>query len=149
MVKLHQYGNAEKLLRKAVSTSPKNASHLAFYKMGQLFQAKGEFKKAKMWFRRALRQKSDDATYNIFLGDHLFGSGQISQAEFYFRRASKCSKGPVDEAYFNLGRTMQARGRYTEALKCYRRALKISPKYTLALKQLKDVELAIQEMNFK
>ena len=62
----------------------------------------------------------------------------------YSRRAVECSDGSIEEAWLNLGDALRAQGRLDEAKDCYRKAIAIDPKYTIAKKRLKDVERAIQ-----
>jgi tetratricopeptide (TPR) repeat protein len=65
------------------------------------------------------------------------------QAERHFLRALKCSEGCVEEACFNLGGISLGKRNYTDAIKYYREALKIDPKYKIAKERLADTELAL------
>ena len=122
---------------------PPKALPVAYSRMGHLFQAKGDFKKASFWYRKAVRQKPHDATYHIFLADGVFRRGLLKHAEAHFRRALKCSEGCLDEAYFNLGGILLGARKYSEAIKCYEEALKIDPKYKIAKVRLDDAKLAL------
>ena len=55
--------------------------------------------------------------------------------------------GSIDEAYFNLGGILLGRRNYLEAIKCYKEALKIDPKYQIAKERLEDAELALLMTN--
>ncbi len=112
--------------------------------MGNLFRAKGEFKKASFWYRRGLRADPKYGDAYIYLGVVAFDSGLLNQAEKFSRKAIDCSAESIDEAYFNLGSVFVAKRRYQEAIKCYRKAIKIDPKYTIAKKRLKDALLVLQ-----
>lgn len=144
---LSRYAEAEKALRRGMMFCPEDALLIAYTRLGKLFKEKGDYKRAAYWYRKAVKQKPHDATYHIFLADNAFKFGFLKQAEKHFRHALKCSEGSVDEAYFNLGSIMLGRGNYAEAIKCYREALEIDPKYKIAKKRLEDAELALLMVN--
>jgi tetratricopeptide (TPR) repeat protein len=140
---LFRYDVAERVLRHGMKLVPPKGLVSIYAQMGTLFKQKGDYKQAAFWYRKAVKQKPQDATYHIFLADNAFIFGFLKQAEKHFRNALKCSEGSVDEAYFNLGGILLGRRDYPEAIKCYREALKIDPKYKIAKKRLEDVELAL------
>lgn len=149
--KLHQYAQAEKALRRSITLFKKDSKRVrsaavrsASVEMGQLLREKGDLKKASFWYRRALRADPKYGDAYIFLGDIAFKGGLLKQAEAYYRKAIRHPDSCVDEAYFNLGGVLVAERRYREAIKCYRKALKINPKYGIAKKRLRDTELALQ-----
>jgi tetratricopeptide (TPR) repeat protein len=111
--------------------------------MGEIYKGKGDFKKAAFWYRKALKQKPQDATYYIYLGDNAFKYGLFKQAKNYFRSALRCSEGCLDEAYFNLGGILLGERNYSEAVKCYEHALKIDPKNKTTKERLDDAKLAL------
>jgi Tfp pilus assembly protein PilF len=67
--------------------------------LGHLVEAKGDFKQAAVWYRKAVKQKPQDADYHSFLGHNAFKHGLLKQSEAHYRRALKCSEGCLDEAY--------------------------------------------------
>lgn len=140
---LFHYAMAERALRHAIKLVPEKALAGAYARMGHLFKKKGDYKEAAFWYRKAVKRKSQDATYHIFLADNAFNFGFLKQAEKHFRAALNCSEGAVDEAYFNLGGILLGRRNYPEAVKYYREALRIDPKYKIAKERLDDAELAL------
>jgi tetratricopeptide (TPR) repeat protein len=140
---LFQYMVAERALRRAIKLIPKKALVSAYAQMGKLFKKKGDYKQAAFWYRKAVKQKPQDATYHIFLADNAFNFGFLKRAEKHFGNALKCSEGSIEEAYFNLGGILLGRRKYTEAIECYREALKIDPKYKIARERLDDAKLAL------
>ena len=140
---LAQYAAAEKAIRRAITLCPKKALPIIYSRMGHLFQAKGNFKQASFWYRKAVNKKPQDATWHIFLASNVFKRGLLKQSEAYYRRALKCSEGCFDEAYFNLGGILLAKRNYSEAIKCYKESLKIDPKYKIAKHRLDDAQLAL------
>ena len=139
-IQLSQYAQAKKALRNAMTLSKGNGKmiRLTSVQMGHLFDAKGDLKKTSFWCRRGLRADPKYGTAYIYLGHIAFRSGQINQAEKFYRKAIKRSAQSLDETYFNLGGVLLAAGRYEEAIKCYRKAIEIDPKYSIAKKRLKD-----------
>ena len=125
----------------------KKRSLLHTEQLGHLSAAKGDFKQASIWYRKALSPNPKDATHCIFLGSNAFQRGLLKQSEAYYRRALKCSEGCLEEAYFNLGGILLGKRNYSEAIKCYQEALKIDPKYGIPKKRLDDAKLAHLMLN--
>jgi len=146
-IDLARYAEAEKAIRQTITFCPQKALPIAYSQMGHLFKAKGDFKLAASWYRKASNHKPQDATYHIFLGSNAFKRGLLKQCETYCRRALKCPKGCLDEAYFNLGGILLGKRKYAEAIECYQEALKIDPKYKIARERLDDAKLALLLMN--
>ena len=140
---LAQYRTAEKAIRRAIVLCPERALPVAYSRMGHLLQAKGELKRAAIWYRKAVKQKPKDATYHIFLASNAFKWGSHKQSKAHYYRALECSEGSLDEAYFNLGGIFLGERNYPEAIKNYEAALKIDPKYKIAKQRLDDAKLAL------
>jgi tetratricopeptide (TPR) repeat protein len=64
----------------------------------------------------------------------------LQDAAAVHRRATRCKEGCIDEAFLNLGFVLRALERYSEARKCFQRALEIDPKYKEAKEALADIE---------
>jgi len=143
LVALAQYAKAEKAIRRAIELCPVKSRSFPYAQMGHLNRARGDFKQAAVWYRKAIKNKPQDATFHIFLGSNAFQHGLHKQSEAHYRRALKCSEGCLDEAYFNLGGILLGKRKYLEAIECYREALKIDPKYKIAKERLDDAELAL------
>lgn len=142
-VELGRYAEAEKAIRRAITFCPTKALPNPYAQMGHLFEAKGDFKRAAIWYRKASKLRPKDATFHIFLGCNASKRGLLKQAEVYHRHALKCSEGCLDEAYFLLGGILLGERNYSEAIKCYQEALKIDPKYKIAKEGLDDAKLAL------
>lgn len=140
---LFRYTAAEKAIRRAMALCPQNNLRFSCWRMGDIFQAKGNFKQAAFWYRKAIKEKPQEATYHNFLGNNAFKQGALKQAEKYLRRAIlQCSEGCLEETYFNLGGILLGKRKYAEAIKCYEETLKINPKYKIAKERLDDAKLA-------
>ena len=61
-----------------------------------------------------------------------------------YRQATRCTTGCTDEAFFNLGLVLRAQERFEEAAGCFREAIRIDPKYRVAKRALRDVELCLR-----
>ena len=146
-VDLARYATAEKAILRAIALCPQKMLHIAYLRMGHLFNSKGDFKQAAFWYRKAVNQKPQDATYHIFYADNFFKQGLLKRAQTHLRRALKCSEGSIEEAYFNLGGIFLGKRNYSEAIRCYEEALKIDPKYSIAKKRLDDAKLALLIVN--
>lgn len=150
-IQLSQYAQAEKALRRSIALFKKDNKRLrsvgirsASVEMGRLFREKGGLQKASFWYWRALRADPKYGDAYIFLGDIACRRGLLNQAEEFYLKAINCSAQSIDEAHFNLGGVLLARRRYQEAIKCYRKAIEIDPKYAIAKKRLKDALLVLQ-----
>jgi tetratricopeptide (TPR) repeat protein len=142
---LCRFAEAEAAHIKALTLAPKARRHFVHRQLGHLEEARGNLRQAMHWFRRGARGRPDDAGSWIFCGHIAFAQGRLKQAEKFNRRALCCKEGAIDEAWFNLGGALLAQDRLEEARECYLKAIAIDPKYAIAKKRLKDVELAIAE----
>ena len=52
-IELARYPEAEKAIRQAIAFCPQKALPIAYLQMGHLFRAKGDFKLAADWYRKA------------------------------------------------------------------------------------------------
>jgi tetratricopeptide (TPR) repeat protein len=135
-----RYGEALSALRRALRLCPPKGRHVVQAHFGHLYTKKGEFRRAEAWFRKALAGDPRNATWHVFLGALLAVSGRLKEAEAVHRKATRCSDGCIDEAYLNLGLVLRAQQRYSEAHACFQKALKITPGYKEARRQLEDME---------
>ena len=133
-------------LRRAIRLCPPKRLHLVYYRFGKVHKHRGAFRVAERWYRRAVDVSPSDATYRIFLGAFLARAGRLQEAEAVHRRAIRCKKGCIDEAFLNLGFVLRALERYSDARKCFQRALVIDPKYKAAREALSDVEHVIEKI---
>jgi tetratricopeptide (TPR) repeat protein len=143
LVALARYAEAEKALLKALKLCPAKQLSIPYLQMGNLVEAKGDFKNAAAWYRKAVKHNPQDADLYVYLGENAWKRGLHKQAEAHYRRALKCSEGRLDEAYGNLGGILLGRRNYSEAIKYRREALKLDPKRKLYKQRLEDAELAL------
>lgn len=111
--------------------------------IGQTHDWRGAFRLAEKWYQRAIAHDPGEASFRIFYGGMLARLGRFDEAAAVHRRAARCPRGCIDEAWHNLGLVRRAQRRYTEARRCFRRALQLDPKYREARQALADVEHVI------
>jgi tetratricopeptide (TPR) repeat protein len=141
--RLTHYQEARIALQRVIKKS-KQWHDVALIEMGHLYRSKGDLKKAANWYRKSVEAFPEDTPSLIFLGSVLARSGQLKEAEACHRRATECSEGDIDEAYFSLGLVLRAQGRYEEALQCFQKALELDPKYHPVKRQMKDLEKVLE-----
>ena len=141
-----RYTESLAALHRAVRLWPPKKLHLVYYRFGDIYKQRGAFRLAERWYRRAIEVSPSDATYRIFLGGFLARAGRLQEAEAVHRRATRCKNGCIDEAFLNLGFVLRALERYSDARKCFQRALDINPKYKPAREALSDVEHVIEKI---
>jgi tetratricopeptide (TPR) repeat protein len=139
LVAFARYAEARAAILRAIKLLPAERLDLPYSYMGSLYERKGEYLKAVEWYEKAAKVAPDDATYLIFMGGMLARAGRYSEAKKCHRRATKCTKGAIDEAYYNLGAVLLAEGRYKEASACFEKAVELDSKYKIAKQALKDV----------
>lgn len=75
------------------------------------------------------------------IGAYLIEQGNLYAAIEWFRRAMMASRY---ECYFyphfNLGRVYEAQGRWVEALREYKAAIDLNPKYTMAIQAFRKLQ---------
>jgi tetratricopeptide (TPR) repeat protein len=112
--------------------------------LGHLFHAAGNDSAAEDWYQKAIDAEPQDATWHIFLGGMLAKLGRLHEAEKVHRTAINCQRGPIGEAYLNLGFVLRAMERFQQAANCFREAIKLDPQCRLAKQALRDVERCIK-----
>lgn len=144
LVELHDYVGAKRAYAKAKRLCPPDKLAYVLIQMGFLAEARGNFRAGERWHLQAAKLRPADADFWIFAGVAAMRAGALKVAELHLRRALECSRGYLDEAWFNLGGVMLGRRRFEEARDCYRNALGLDPKYRLAKQRLRDVEEALR-----
>lgn len=95
---------------------------------------------AEEYCRRVIALAPDHASAYIYLGVCYKSTDRPADAEAQFRRATECTDGAIDEAWYNLGRVQTELGRTLDAEASYRHALAIDPEYEFAREALASLE---------
>ena len=140
---MFRYDEAEQVLHSAIQELSPDHLHLGYIHLGHVWRDRGDAAEAEKWYRKALDLEPDEAAYHVFLGACLHKKGDFAAAEGAYRRGTQCSKGPVHEAYHNLGLALRAQERYEEALACFDKAIELDPEYSIAIAAKSDVEKTI------
>ena len=144
LIEFALYDEAGAVLDQAEAVIPAERRHLVLAQRGHQLERMGDYSGSEEFHLKAHELDPDDATYLIYAGSVASRRGDIARAETLARKAISCSKGCIDEAYFNLGGCLLAQKRYEEARDCYLRAIEIDPDYSIAKKRLADVERVIK-----
>ena len=147
---LWQYGEARRAFRRAIALAPCQESYprgdnaatalrSAYTEMGSLYMQKCSYPTAERWFRRAIAADPGHASGHIYLGAVLARQGRLAEAERIHRRGCHCRRGCVDDAHLNRGLVLRALEQFREAEACFRKTLKLNPKYAMARTGLRDM----------
>lgn len=122
---LRRFGDAFELLdrMKRWETKPSVASSMAEH-----FDAKHDYVKAEGWYRRRAELEPESTVGTILLSVFLARRGRLEEAKDVQLRATHL-EGDPDEAWFNHGLILRAQGKFAEAAKSVREAIRIDPRY--------------------
>src|SRR5215813_3151178 len=101
-IALYEYARYEESkveIRKAIRDCKPESLYIVLCHMGHLYQQKGDYNRAAVWYRRATESNPSDAGCLIYLGSTLALQGKLIEAEDCHRKATKCKWGAIDEAY--------------------------------------------------
>lgn len=128
---------AERHYRRAVRLAPRFA--LAHNNLGLLLSHRGKTDEAIRHYHLAIKADSELAEAYSNLGLALTDKEEFDKAENAFRRALEVRRNQdrtYPEAHNNLARSLYIQGRYEEAAKEYRAAVREDPEYVLAIRAL-------------
>jgi tetratricopeptide (TPR) repeat protein len=138
------FDEAEHALKRGLELAPATKRFYLLADLGRVYQRRGDRAAAERFYRDAIAADPDDTHGYIYLGALMASGGRLDEAEATHRRATRCPRGSVDEAYLNLGHILRARARYEEAIACFREAVRLDPHYKLAKDAMKDCKQALQ-----
>ncbi len=98
----------------------------------------GDYRGAVHAYERAIEQESDDPILHFNLGNVLYASQQLRDAQTAFRRAVELDSDYV-EAWNNLGTVLADLDEYEESVRAFEKALEIFPLYADAHYNLGDI----------
>ncbi len=151
LYRIDRFKDAKKALFKTMELTKESDDNFSWLlcRMGRIYEGSGHFHKAIECFKNAHLSNSNEATFLIYKGVLLLRIGKYSEAAETLIKATKCEKGYIDEAFYNLGIVRIAQSNYEEASEYFKKALEIDPKYKEAKQQLKDVTQALSILENK
>ena len=144
LVELARYEEAREVLRHAIRLCPADRLSIPYAQMGHLYKQRGNLRRAALWYRKATVASPTEADGYIYLGSVLALMGDLDGALKWHERGARSASGCIEEAHLNAGLVLRAMGRYAEAARAFRRALKIDSAYVEAQRALGDVEAALK-----
>jgi tetratricopeptide (TPR) repeat protein len=139
MTAMGQYKGAVDVLRKVKRLLAPEHLHRVHFRCGHIRQQAGDYRGAERWYRKAIDGQPDDSDYWVFLGGMMLTAGRHRDAEAVLRRATKCKRGCIEEAYLNLGYVLRGLGLYEQARTAFRRAIARDGSYAEAKVALGDM----------
>ena len=136
LVKLDRALDAREAFKLALRLLPTSRHRRIYNALAALELHADRYTAAEEYCRLAITLAPDHASAYIYLGVCYMSTDRIAEAEIQFTRATTCTDGAIDEAWYNLGRAQSVLGRTREAEISYRRALEIDPEYETALEEL-------------
>ena len=116
--------------------------HLAaqmYADLGALAWKRHDIEAAKNSYLESLRLLPDQYRANLNLGLMFYERGDLPEAQRYIERSLAIF--PTSPGYLALGRTLHSEGRDGEAAAAYRRALALTPDFSLAQQESKALTL--------
>jgi len=140
-----RYDEALRALNKSVRLAKPKYHAIPFALKGDLYKAKGNYRLAEQWYRKAIDIEPRNADWWAFLGSVLARQGRLAEAKDVWRKQIKLGTGATDEGYLNLGFIYRSEQKYKIALRNAEKALKIDPKYEEAKMLREDLLNALKE----
>jgi len=144
LVETGRYDAARKALSTATRLCPSDKLRIPYAQIGHLYKQKGNLRLAQKWYQKTIEADSRDAAGYIFMGSVFALQGKLNEAIQCHRKATRCKRGCVDEAYLNLGLVLRAKGELQLAQTALRKAIELDPEYTAAREAIEDVNAALQ-----
>jgi tetratricopeptide (TPR) repeat protein len=124
-----RYDEALKALNKSARLMKPKYRAIPYALKGHLFKAKGNYRLAEQWYRKAIEVEPRDAGWWAFLGSVLARQGRLSEAKDVWRKQIKLGSGATDEGHLNLGFIYRSEQKYKIALRHAEKAIAIDPNY--------------------
>ena len=125
---------AADLYKKSIASHP---TAEAYTFLGWTYSFMGRLDDAIEECRHAIKVDPDFGNPYNDIGAYLIEQGQFDEAIPWFEQAMQAKRYESPAfPHLNLGRVYERKGRWDEALDCYKKALTLNPNYALAKKAL-------------
>lgn len=128
-----RYDEAVKALNASIRLMKPKYRQVPYALKGHLYKAKGNYRLAENWYRKAIESDPRNADWWAFLGSVLARQGRLSEAKEVWRKQIKLNTGATDEGHLNLGLIYRAEQKYKHALRHVEKAIELDPDYEEAL----------------
>jgi tetratricopeptide (TPR) repeat protein len=139
-----RYDEALKALNKCGRLRKPKYLPLTYALKGNLFKAKGNYRLAEQWYRRAIELQPRDGNYWALLGEVLVNQGRLSEAKEVWRKQIELGSGATEEGHLHLGYIYRAEQKYEIAIRHAEKAIAIDPNYKEAKLLRTDLIRAIK-----
>ena len=126
---------AETFYRHALTAEPQRPEILDG--LGQVLLATGRFAEAETCFRHASTLRPDVAHLHTLMGNTLSAQGKLAEAVQSHRKAVATQASP--ETLAHLGGALAGVGEFDEAIRCFRQALALQPRFAEVRSNLGNV----------
>lgn len=134
-----RYDEALQALDKCIRLTKPEHRAIPFKFKGDVLQAKGSFRSAERWYRKAIDLEPKNADWLAFLGSLLARAGRLAEAKDVWRKHIRLGTGATDEGHLNLGLIYRAEQKYGLALRHAEKAIAIDPGYEAAKRLRADL----------
>lgn len=132
------YAAAVELYTRSIATYP---TAEAYTFLGWTYSFMGDYDAAIAECHRAIEIDPDFGNPYNDIGAYLIEKGQIEEAIPWLEKATRAARydNPAFP-HFNLGRVWESKRDYRRAMACYRAAVQLDPKYTLAVTGIRRLQ---------
>ncbi|MGB0033961.1 MAG: tetratricopeptide repeat protein [Candidatus Acidiferrales bacterium] len=131
------YDRAVELYRDSLELHPTAEAHTF---LGWTYHFQGRVEKAIAECKRAIEVDPDFGNPYNDIGAYLISLRRYDEAIPWLERAIEAPRyDPRHYPYFNLGRIYSAKGMINRARDCFKEALRIEPRYTLARQAVENI----------
>lgn len=140
-----RYDEALRALNKSIRLMKPKYHALPYALKGNMYKAKGNYRLAEQWYRKAIDVDPRNADWWAFLGSVLARQGRLAEAKEVWQQQIKLGTGATDEGHLNLGYIYRSERKYKIALRHAEKALAIDPKYKKAKSLRADLMNAMKK----
>lgn len=134
----NELDEAAELYRQSIASYPTAEAHTF---LGWTYSFMGMTDDAINECQRAIEVDPDFGNPYNDIGAYLIEKGDLDGAIEWLARALTAKRYECFfYPHFNLGRVYQAKGRYSEAMREYKSAVELNPKYTLAIRAFRKLQ---------
>lgn len=138
---ISRFEESRNALEKAMNCCPDEKLCFVYLQTGYLYEHKGDYANAIDCYLKCIELKPSIADFYTTLGKVLYQQGTFNEAKQYFMRASDCTEGVFEDAYYYRGLVLRSQEKFEEAGDCFKISLQLDPdeKAQIALNDIQKV----------